>query len=210
MTFTHPDLGRWAKLLGPLVLEARDPNDGQSPHFGDKCRYQFTICNSAVMRRRLPPDSDYWRDDQTGKIARRPPAWEEVTDPITWPLLVAWLEQIRLPSPWSTGGYLAQQDRLPQWDDDGRPIYDRNGNMLYRPITMLTMRSRIEVSGTSWPQIIPCPHCHDAIVWAEAAFAPGYRICRGRGCHRHWMIRSGNANSMWVLTRTRGRGWPYV
>lgn len=224
MTFSHPDLdGVFARALGAgAVLECRDPNDGQSRDPRDKTRYQYTQVNGILLARKLPPESvgDRWRDPNTGRLARRAPEWTALEQPAAvlarWPLLRAWADwsMSGLPSPWSIGGSNAYGTRS-------------NG------VRMLWMKSRIEITGTDWPQQIPCPHCEDWIVWAEAGYVPGYRICRG--CHRHWQttdthtievqvfssqtsfgapidppVRIGTTRvTTWVLRPNGRRFWPY-
>ncbi len=41
-----------------------------------------------------------------------------------------------------------------------------------------------------WPQIdlTPCPKCGGALIWYEAGYVPGYRVCAGRK-HHHWIAR---------------------
>lgn len=86
--------------------------------------------------------------------------------------------------------------------------YGRAAEPHYAPVRMVWLRSRIEITGLGWPQQLACPHCQDWIVWAEAGYVPGYRICRG--CHRHWLITTDSGVSRgWTLRRTQGRGWPY-
>jgi hypothetical protein len=196
MKFTHRELNNWNRVLGPAVLECVDPNDNA------RRRHQYSLCNSSMMVRSLPADSDYWIDPGTGKRCKRSPPWEQLSiDALQWPLLAAWYESIGLPSPWSMGGSTAfSRGRIVSWVD-GEPVY--------ASITMLTMRSLIEIDGTDWPQMFPCPHCHDWIVWAEAGYVPGYRICRG--CHRHWRTTlDSNTHSCWTLKRVNHvRFWPY-
>lgn len=46
-----------------------------------------------------------------------------------------------------------------------------------------------------WPSVtdVPCPRCATGVVrWAEAGYAPGYRICDG--CGANFMAR-GNASA---------------
>jgi hypothetical protein len=38
--------------------------------------------------------------------------------------------------------------------------------------------------------IMPCPRCHAPLVWWEAGFVPGYRVCAGRR-HHHWLAVRG-------------------
>jgi hypothetical protein len=193
--FTHDHLdGTWARLLGPAVLEYRDPNDGQSADPALKTRHQYTLVNGILLSRRLPAEvhGDRWIDPATGKPERRPPAWESVEVPGDWTLLEAWIRHVwtaDLPAPWSMGGSCAYGLRS-------------NG------VSMVWMLSLIEIRGTDWPQQLPCPHCRDWIVWAEAGYVPGRRICRG--CHRHWRITEDSGpGGAWVLRRARGHGWPY-
>jgi hypothetical protein len=219
MTYTHPDLdGTYNRLLGESILQSIDPNDGQSPDPADKTRHQYTLASGILLTRRLPPESvgDLWIEPATGKHSRRPPAFESIDIPAHWRLLVQWMEHVYgdTPRPWSMGGSAAYAGRIPidPCDDRGMLVrhgWDDDGNRLYEPVRMVWMRSRIELTGCDWPQQVACPHCHDWIVWAEACYAPGRRICRG--CHRHWQITlDSSAASGWVLRRCNyPRIWPY-
>lgn len=42
----------------------------------------------------------------------------------------------------------------------------------------------------TWPQLdlTPCPRCRSALVWYEAGYVPGYRVCAGPQ-HHHWLAR---------------------
>lgn len=221
MTYTHPELdGAWNRLIGSSIIESRDPNDGQSSDPRDKSRHQYTLVNGILLARVLPPESvgERWRDPATGKFQRRAPAWESIDVPAEWPLVADWIEHVTgdTPRPWSMGGVMAfaeGRNPISSYDADGRYIgggYDREGNRLYQPVTMVWMRALIEVHGTSWPQQVACPHCQDWIVWAEAGYVPGWRICRG--CHRHWQITldSGTLRG-WRMRRVNyPRFWPYA
>ncbi len=185
MKFTHKELGPFAKVLGDAVLECRDPNDnGQS-------RYQYSLCNMTQIRRHLPADSDYWLDRKTGRRSRRPPVWEQLdSSAMDWGLLEAWYSHLASTlsvAPISSGAMTAACDNR-------------------APVTLLAMRSRIELQGYSWPEWVPCPHCHSWIVWAEACYVPGYRICQG--CHRHWQMRSDWPGPKYWSPNSR-RYWPY-
>ena len=34
----------------------------------------------------------------------------------------------------------------------------------------------------------PCPHCGAPLVWYEAGYVPGYRVCSAKP-HHHWLAR---------------------
>jgi hypothetical protein len=198
-TFAHRDLDDvFARLLGCSGLEYRDPNDGQSSDPDDKKRYQYALFDGLLCKRVLPPPSvgDTWRDMTTGRLSRRPPDWEAIELPRHWGLLVAWAEHTLgrdWPHPWSMGGSCAA---------------GVNSGVQADPVRITWMRSRIEVSAgrMDWPQRIPCPHCWHWIVWAEAAYVPGYRICAG--CHRHWQT-DWPERGRWSMRPNGRRGWPY-
>lgn len=62
-----------------------------------------------------------------------------------------------------------------------------------------------------WPAVtdVPCPVCEDGtVVWAEAGYVPGYRICNAPGCHQHFM--AGGDKDGPVLIQIEGQDWwPY-
>lgn len=183
MTFEHKDLDCYARLIGRAILEYRDPNDGQSSDPDQKSRHQYTLVNGVLLSRHLPPVAvgDAWID--TGV-----PSWEQIQVPTNWTLLMAWCASLE-----ADFGIELE----PHCD---RMLYGCNPPDLVPQVTMAWSKKEIVIHGTYWPQTIPCPHCHDWIVWAEAGYVPGYRICVG--CNRHWMITlDSGAKKGWTLRR---------
>lgn len=47
-----------------------------------------------------------------------------------------------------------------------------------------------EIGEASWEQLdfTPCPKCGHALVWYEAGYVPGYRVCAGPK-HHHYLAR---------------------
>lgn len=194
--FMHQDLdGVSCRVLGAgAVFEYRDPNDGQSAEARDKARHQYTLVDGVLLYRRLPPESvgDRWRNVATGRL-NSPEEWTEMDKGILfrWPILQSWerwcLERLNLLLPGTSHG---------------------------AGVRMVWMRSRICISGTGWPQSVPCPHCHDWLLWAEYGYVPGHRICNG--CGRHWRVArsvvervtdAGASDSVttWILKPTGAR-----
>jgi hypothetical protein len=65
-------------------------------------------------------------------------------------------------------------------------------------------------SPTYWPAVtdVPCPVCHQGTLrWAEAGYAPGYRICDNPECHEHFLARGDAAAP--AVARMGRTGWPY-
>ncbi len=193
--FTHKELGRWNRVLGPSVIECLNPNDGQSSDPDDKSRYQYTTVNGVLLRRHLPPISlgDKWKDIGT-------PAWEQIPVP-DWPLIRDWLA-------WAEVWFGIEPEAF------DRMLYGSGKNAAYlaeqsSPMSMPVWRkSRIEICNSYWPQTMPCPHCQSWIVWAEAGYVPGYRICSG--CHRHWRMTMDSNSAKWMFVRANHRPfWPY-
>lgn len=54
-----------------------------------------------------------------------------------------------------------------------------------------------------WPQNVTCPDCQKAeVVWAEAAYVSGHRICPH--CGSHWSLESPDEpGGQWFLRRAR-------
>lgn len=195
--FTHRDLdGVFARVLGAgAVLEYRDPNDGQSSGAADKTRHQYALFDGVPVARKLPAESvgSRWRDPATGRLSRREPDWEQIAPPMQWQLYADWHDwaNCHWPGVWSCGGQNSGGQNLTTTLE----------------LRVVWMKSRIELHGLpEWPQSIPCPHCQSWIVWAEAGYVPGWRICAG--CHRHW--RADSSDGLWVLRRQNyPRFWPY-
>lgn len=87
-TFCHPDLdGKWARVVDGVVLEMRDPNDGQGLDITESQRYQYAVRDGRPVRRVLPPEvhGDTWLGED------RPPQWEPMEPPAKDSILTAWL-----------------------------------------------------------------------------------------------------------------------
>ena len=53
-----------------------------------------------------------------------------------------------------------------------------------------------------WPENVQCPDCGEKVVWAEACFTPGHRICKH--CGSHWELHSPvEPEGQWFLRRAR-------
>lgn len=192
--FNHSELGHWNRLIGNSILQSINPNDGQSSDLADKSRYQYTLVNGVLLRRHLPPEAvgDKWLDDPDAS------AWQQIEVPM-WPLILDWLSWIELQF-----GIEKEPCDLQLYG-----VNYHNYAHLVKPMAMPVWRkSRIEICNSYWPQTVPCPHCHDWLVWAEAGYVPGYRICRG--CHRHWRMTMDSGSDRWTLVRVnRAPFWPY-
>jgi ribosomal protein S27E len=64
----------------------------------------------------------------------------------------------------------------------------------------------VECGTEPWPDHVKCPDCEQAeVVWAEAGYVPGHRICPG--CGSHWELasptESERKDKQWILRRAR-------
>lgn len=60
----------------------------------------------------------------------------------------------------------------------------------------------VECGTEPWPEHVKCPDCEQAeVLWAEAGYVPGHRICPG--CGSHWELFTREEDKQWVLRRAR-------
>lgn len=170
-----PSTRTWARLIrllgGWSALELRDPNSGQDPDPSSKPRHQYLVRRDRLWSRRLPPaplnaeqDESRWLDEPQDRIAPRTASAWQLVAPGTG-----------LPWQWAAlAPYAAEPRRVHgQWDihGDGEPMtvgYEmpaRDPWDMWRDVTDA-----------------PCPHpgCDQTLVWYEAGYVPGYRVCMRR------------------------------
>lgn len=194
-----PSARVWAReVYLPLVswplLELRDPNDGRGDPAGCT-RHQYLVgIDNRLWTRRLPPaqldapaDETSWRDD--------PAAGE-------WVLCIAGPES----SVWEWSGCRPQ---VPA-DADPRAITVRDtidGGETYQDCPAWAMPPRHPTD--AWAAITgaPCPvhGCGQTLVWYEAGYVPGYRVCmaadrKGGFVHRTLRHRFG-LRDPWILVQ---------
>jgi hypothetical protein len=172
------------------LLELRDPNSGQGGGPDDKPRHQYLVADGVLWTRRLPPASvgDEWRD--------LPGPWEAWTPGLVpSPLIEAWMADHGV-----ARGLPPQQVWRGDCDLHG------HGGQEYEHYSMPPS----PIAHDEWARIteVPCPveHCDQTLVWYEAGYVPGYRVCMARDpsggyrldtlCHRFHLSRDG-----WVLVR---------
>jgi hypothetical protein len=170
-----PSARSWARIIrlpgGWETLELRDPNSGQGSDPAAKPRHQYLVQRDRLWSRRLPPaplddehDESRWRDEPQGIVdPRTTSAWQLVAP------------GSGLPWEWSR---LAPYATVPrsvrgQWDihGDGRPM-------------TLGYEMPAADPWDVWHDVTdaPCPHpgCDQTLVWYEAGYVSGYRVCMGR------------------------------
>jgi len=179
-----PSARTWARLTaiqgGFSVLEIRDPNDGPGDPAAST-RHQYLIWppdgdEPHLWRRRLPPapldappvkqivycgGRDAWAD------ADRAAAWELVEPSAT-----------SLPWAWATAQGVRTYSVVPmraigQWDIHGTGDVEMDGYVM-------PPRDPFNI----WAAVTgaPCPAegCTQELVWHEAGYVPGYRVCMAR------------------------------
>jgi len=165
---TSPSQRKWAReivLRGSLVLEMRDPNDGAGSDPATKTRHQYTVQRLYLWRRRLPPapldqpeDETPWQDE---------PAWWELAT-ATGPLAQWALER------GAAGINLARLPEVVELTSD--EDIDGTGRGGRRAFAMPPADP-----WDFWGDItsVPCPvpGCRQTLVWYEAGYVPGYRVC---------------------------------
>lgn len=165
-----PSQRTWARVLIIQTfdcLELRDPNDG----IGDPetcSRYQYVVARGELLTRRLPPAPLADHEDE------RP--WSDNPSASRWRVCTA------APSSpvWEWSGLQPQSPR------DAEPIelavtadIDGCGPETYTAYAMPPADP-----GDIWASItgVPCPvpGCDHELVWYEAGYVPGYRVCMAR------------------------------
>lgn len=163
-----PPSARYNRLVhygAAEVLELRDPNDGQDPDPLTKVRHQYVRTGDIFWHRALPPEviGDRWMGESA------PSGFERTEYPVSGllaellPLLpsapVAVLTRERFFTSNRCeyrvrGHYVAEEDATPI-------------SVIMGPITT-----------TLWDvPLPPCPDCDGELVWFEAGFVPGTRLC---------------------------------
>jgi len=168
-----PSARSWARIIrlpgGWDALELRDPNSGQSQDPARKPRHQYLVARDRLWSRRLPPapleattDEARWRDEPQQLTNRRTAS--------TW-LLV----EPGAGLPWEWSGLRALYIVAPRrvrgsWDihGDGRPTTVGYEMPARDPWDMWA-----DVTGAP----CPAPGCDQILVWYEAGYVPGYRVC---------------------------------
>jgi len=153
-----PGVRTWARELrdGYGVLEMRDPNDGLGGPAGAS-RYQYTIGRGYAWRRVLPP-------------APLEPTHHLGDDSVAW-------------EPWVPTGLVAEwvAEHAQRWVDRPVPNHELPPTLRWKG-RVVTMPARHPWD--VWPDITgapcPVPGCGHELVWYEAGYVPGYRVCMAR------------------------------
>lgn len=160
-----PSARTWARIIRTQelldVLEMRNPNDGSGDP-ADCARHQYVAAGGTVFSRRLPPapldqpeDETPWRDDPSASDWR--PCEAAPSSPI-WEILRA--------------------RPAPTEPEEGaiRRNLDGTGERRYRAWRMPRRNP-----ADAWSAITNCPcpvqGCGQTLVWYEAGYVPGYRVC---------------------------------
>lgn len=167
-THLPPSARTWARIVSGC-LELRDPNSGQDPDPARKARDQYLIERSRLWTRRLPPapldaptDESRWSDEPADEYQpRTTSAWRLVTPD---PTSLAWQ--------WSgLQPYATAPTRVTgSWNLHGT---DHRATVGYEMPAADPWDTWADITG------VPCPHpgCSQALVWYEAGYVPGYRVC---------------------------------
>lgn len=208
-----PSARTWARIIvlyaGHDVLEMRDPNDGQDPDPDRKTRYQYLIARDRLWSRRLPPaplahpDADgRWMGD-SGE-----PRWSRVDDLRTDSPIAEWASVSQgLPL---TGLLPAQPIRSHGQRNPHGTGYERY--VLYQMPPGDPWDSWADITSyRGAPVACPVAGCPGELVWYEAGYVPGYRVCmrpldqgHDRGTIRHHFSLDHDGDG---LIQLRRKGW---
>lgn len=133
----------------------RNPDEGQDPAPAAKSRYQYVRAGGHLWTRHLPPIGDAWAD--TGV-----PRWEMMAP--RDPALRSVIDDYYDAAPPDISVLVVR--RQPDDIED-----DIEAEIIAGPIT------------DAWWDVPlpPCPDCGGDLVWHEAGYVPGTRICMGCG-----------------------------
>lgn len=163
-----PSLRAWARVVDGarlgLALELRDPNDGVGFEPSTKSRHQYVVGRGYLWRRRLPPAPLDAIDDESPWLDAGVPPWEMVCGLATHSPILAWAREhdprVRLP---------------PQ------PLQVVATRMVIRERARTAYRMPPAHPWDPWADLtgVPCPvpGCRQTLVWYEAGYVPGYRVC---------------------------------
>lgn len=167
-----PSARTWARELhlhyGGPVLEIRDPNDCR----GDPAlcaRHQYLVGESGhLFARRLPPAPLDMPDDET--------PWADDPAASAWRVCTA----ARSSLVWQWAGLPPQSPRAAEpWPLSVEADIHGDGGGIYRAWEMPPRHPT-----DAWAAITgapcPVPSCGQRLVWWEAGYVPGYRVCMAR------------------------------
>jgi len=162
----------WARIISVpsvpcAVLELRDRNSGQHPDPGTKPRHQYAIARGRLWQRTLPPapladtrDESPWHDDTSAC------AWRLVAPGAGIPWRWAAAQGVR--------PYPVEAVRVEgEWDLHGDGDCATVGYVM--PAADPT-DVWADVTGAA----CPADDCGQTLVWWEAGYVPGYRVCLAR------------------------------
>ena len=157
---------------GAPILEMRDPNDGQGSGPATKSRHQYLLAGGLLYTRHLPPAPETWSPDAD--------TWRGEDGPRRWELCggtgrptgilrdyVAAARHLDI-APDRPG----VECRIESRDLDGRGVRDHE--VYYLPPSPEDYWRA--VTGCA----CPVPGCGQTVVWWEAGYVPGYRVCLAR------------------------------
>lgn len=179
-----PHARTWARLIivpgvPGTVLELRDPASGLGWDPSSSPRRQYVVARERLWRRQLPPapladidDQSRWADDPAHPYARTLSRWE----------LVAPGSGL----PWEWAGcapYVTQPRRI---EGEWEALSGTVSTVAYEMPAADPWDAWADVTG------VPCPLCGQILIWYEAGYVPGYRVCYGRDGIRHrWLAARG-------------------
>lgn len=168
-----PSRGRWVRALpwSPRrpweVVEIRDPNEGTGTDPSLRSRHQYMVAAGTAWSRRLPPAPLSKPDDES--------PWADDPHASEWRL-------------WCPSGPLAEWARAQGWDPLRQPsttpilltVEDTlDGGRTWEELSAWTMPPRSPTDAWAAVTGAPCPvpDCDQTLVWYEAGYVPGYRVC---------------------------------
>lgn len=171
-----PSARTWARLIrapsvGDDVLELRDLNDGQGWDPAEKARHQYAIARGVLWARRLPPAPLDTPEDET--------AWIDDPGAGRWYLVAP---AASVPWEWARSQGVQPYPIDVRVSTVERDIHGDGGGTYTAYVMPPAHPVDRWADITSSPRdghVVLCPvaGCGQQLVWYEAGYVPGYRVC---------------------------------
>jgi len=171
-----PSARTWARMIdSPLgeVLELRDPNHGRGVA-ADAPRHQYLVARGVLWSRTLPPAPLDRHDDET--------PWADDPTASDWRLVEPHAESV--PWQWAAERGVAPYQTSPaSWAEHADLHGDGGQECAHHAMPPADpVDTWADITGA------PCPvaGCDQVLVWYEAGYVPGYRVCMARLSSSDW------------------------
>lgn len=166
-----PSARTWARVITVdyrTILELRDPNDGLGADPATRTRHQYLVARGGIWKRRLPPAPLDSVHDVTPRENGSDDLWRLADIPRNSHVHI-----------WATDHGFVWRDRPRHTPREITVTDTSDGGQTYEPHRAWQMPPTHPTD--HWADItdVRCPHqrCRQTLVWYEAGYVPGYRVC---------------------------------